>query len=110
MTNVDSLAVAIGTSHGAYKFTRKPTGDILDIDRIQKISKATNGVHIVMHGSSSVPQKYQDMINEFGGSIDQTYGVPIEEIQKGIKYGVREINIDTDLKMAFTGLFVKNYL
>ncbi|MGV3278222.1 class II fructose-bisphosphate aldolase [Rickettsiales bacterium LUAb2] len=102
-TGVDSLAVAIGTSHGAYKFTRKPTGDILDIDRIAEISKATGGTHLVMHGSSSVPQKYQDMINEFGGNIKQTYGVPIEEIQRGIKNGVRKVNIDTDLRMAFIG-------
>ena len=102
LTNVDSLAVAIGTSHGAYKFTRKPTGEILAIDRIAEISKATGGAHLVMHGSSSVPQAIQDMINQYGGSIPQTYGVPIEEIQKGIKNGVRKVNIDTDLRMAFT--------
>lgn len=107
-TKVDSLAVAIGTSHGAYKFTKKPTGDILDIDRIAEISKATKGAHLVMHGSSSVPQKYQDMINEFGGSIKQTYGVPIEEIQKGIRSGVRKVNIDTDLRMAFTAVMRKH--
>ncbi|KAL0263882.1 UNVERIFIED_CONTAM: hypothetical protein PYX00_011183 [Menopon gallinae] len=107
-TKVDSLAVAIGTSHGAYKFTKKPTEDILDIKRIAEISKATNGVHLVMHGSSSVPQKYQDMINEFGGDIKQTYGVPIEEIQKGIKNGVRKVNIDTDLRMAFTAVLRKH--
>lgn len=103
-TGVDSLAVAIGTSHGAYKFTRKPTGDILNIERIAEISKATGGVHIVMHGSSSVEQVYQDMINEFGGEIKQTYGVPVEEIQRGIKNGVRKVNIDTDLRMAFTAI------
>lgn len=108
LTKVDSLAVAIGTSHGAYKFTKKPTDDILNIDRIAEISKATNGVHLVMHGSSSVPQKYQDMINEFGGQIKQTYGVPIEEIQRGIRNGVRKVNIDTDLRMAFTGAVRKH--
>lgn len=107
LTGVDCLAVAIGTSHGAYKFTRKPTGDILDIERIAAISKATGGAHLVMHGSSSVPQKYQDMINEFGGEIPQTFGVPIEEIQKGIQSGVRKVNIDTDLRMAFTAAIRK---
>ena len=107
LTGVDSLAVAIGTSHGAYKFTKKPTGDILAIDRIAEISKATGGAHLVMHGSSSVPQKYQDMINEFGGNIPQTFGVPLEEIQKGIKNGVRKVNIDTDLRMVFTGIIRK---
>lgn len=107
-TGVDSLAVAIGTSHGAYKFTRKPTGDILNIDRIAEISKATGGVHLVMHGSSSVEQVYQDMINEFGGEIKQTYGVPVEEIQRGIKNGVRKVNIDTDLRMAFTAAMRKH--
>ena len=107
ITGVDSLAVAIGTSHGAYKFTKKPTGDILAIDRIAQISKETGGTHLVMHGSSSVPQKYQDMINEFGGNIPQTFGVPIEEIQKGIKNGVRKVNIDTDLRMVFTGIMRK---
>lgn len=107
VTGVDSLAVAIGTSHGAYKFTKKPTGDILAIDRIAEISKATGGTHLVMHGSSSVPQKFQDMINEFGGNISQTFGVPVEEIQKGIKNGVRKVNIDTDLRMAFTAAIRK---
>ncbi|MFL1781166.1 Fructose-bisphosphate aldolase [Candidatus Hepatincolaceae symbiont of Richtersius coronifer] len=110
LTGVDSLAVAIGTSHGAYKFTKQPTGDILDINRIEAISKATGGAHIVMHGSSSVPQKYQYMINEFGGKIPQTFGVPIEEIQKGIKSGVRKVNIDTDLRMAFTAVIRKEFL
>lgn len=107
LTNVDSLAVAIGTSHGAYKFSNKPTGEVLAVDRIAAIAKATNNVHIVMHGSSSVEQKYQDMINEFGGELPQTYGVPIEEIQKGIKTGVRKVNIDTDLRMAFTAALRK---
>lgn len=110
LTGVDSLAVAIGTSHGAYKFTKKPTGDILAIDRIEAISKATGGTHLVMHGSSSVPQKYQDMINEFGGEIKQTFGVPVEEIKKGIKSGVRKVNIDTDLRMAFTAVIRKEFM
>ncbi|MDR0484575.1 MAG: fructose-bisphosphate aldolase class II [Alphaproteobacteria bacterium] len=109
LTGVDSLAVAIGTSHGAYKFTKKPTGDILAIDRIAEISKATGGAHLVMHGSSSVPQKIQDMINEFGGKIPQTFGVPTEEIQKGIKSGVRKVNIDTDLRMACTAAIRKEF-
>jgi fructose-bisphosphate aldolase class II len=109
LTGVDCLAVAIGTSHGAYKFSRKPTGDILAIDRIAAISKATGGTHLVMHGSSSVPQKYQDMINEFGGKIPQTFGVPVEEIQRGIKNGVRKINIDTDLRMVITGILRKEF-
>ncbi len=109
LTGVDCLAVAIGTSHGAYKFTKKPTGDILAIERIAQISKATGGAHLVMHGSSSVPQKYQDMINEFGGKIPQTFGVPIEEIQNGIKSGVRKVNIDTDLRMAFTATIRKEF-
>ncbi len=101
-TNLDALAVAIGTSHGAYKFTRKPEGDILAIDRIREISEKIPGVHIVMHGSSSVPQYLQDEINQYGGEIKQTFGVPIEEIQTGIKNGVRKVNIDTDLRMAVT--------
>ena len=109
-TGVDSLAVAIGTSHGAYKFTKKPDGEILAIDRIAEISKATGGTHLVMHGSSSVPQKFQDMINEFGGNIPQTFGVPVEEIQKGIKSGVRKVNIDTDLRMAFTAAIRKEFM
>lgn len=110
LTGVDSLAVAIGTSHGAYKFTKKPTGDILAIDRIAEIAKATGGIHLVMHGSSSVPQKYQDMINEFGGKIPQTFGVPVEEIQKGIKSGVRKVNIDTDLRMTCTAVMRKEFM
>lgn len=106
-TNIDALAVAIGTSHGAYKFTRKPDGAILSIDTIKRIHAKIPTVHLVMHGSSSVPQELQDMINEFGGKIPQTYGVPIEEIQEGIKYGVRKVNVDTDCRMAMTGAIRK---
>lgn len=102
-TNVDALAIAIGTSHGAYKFTRPPTGDILSIDLIRKINKRIPNTHLVMHGSSSVPQEWLKIINEFGGEIPETYGVPLEEIQEGIKNGVRKINIDTDLRLASTG-------
>ncbi len=101
-TQVDALAVAIGTSHGAYKFTRKPTGEILAISRIEEIHKRLPNTHLVMHGSSSVPQKWLDMINANGGAIPETYGVPVEEIQKGIKSGVRKINIDTDNRLAIT--------
>ncbi len=106
-TKVDALAVAIGTSHGAYKFTRPPTGDILSIDTIAEIHKRLPNTHIVMHGSSSVPQDLQDIINEYGGEMPQTYGVPVEEITKGIKHGVRKVNIDTDLRMAATGAIRK---
>lgn len=102
-TKVDALAVAIGTSHGAYKFTRKPDGAILSIDTVKKIHAKLPNTHLVMHGSSSVPQDLQDIINEFGGKMPQTYGVPVEEIQEGIKYGVRKVNVDTDLRMAMTG-------
>ncbi len=102
-TKCDALAVAIGTSHGAYKFTRPPTGDILDMTVIAEIHKRLPNTHIVMHGSSSVPQELQDVINEFGGEMPQTYGVPVEEIARGIKTGVRKVNIDTDLRMAATG-------
>ncbi|MEM8944284.1 MAG: class II fructose-bisphosphate aldolase [Planctomycetota bacterium] len=102
-TGVDALAVAIGTSHGAYKFTKKPTGDVLAMDRIEEIHKRLPNCHLVMHGSSSVPQELQDIINEFGGEMPQTYGVPVEEIQKGIKHGVRKVNVDTDNRMAMTG-------
>ena len=102
-TGVDALAVAIGTSHGAYKFTKKPTGDVLDMKRIEEIHKRLPNCHLVMHGSSSVPQELQDIINEFGGEMKQTYGVPVEEIQKGIKHGVRKVNVDTDNRMAMTG-------
>lgn len=102
-TQVDALAIAIGTSHGAYKFSRPPTGDILAIDRIKAIHKRLPDTHLVMHGSSSVPQDWLETINQFGGSIKETYGVPVKEIQEGIKYGVRKINIDTDLRLASTG-------
>ncbi|RMH45283.1 MAG: fructose-1,6-bisphosphate aldolase, partial [Alphaproteobacteria bacterium] len=106
-TRVDALAIACGTSHGAYKFSRKPTGDILAIDRIAEIHAKIPHVHLVMHGSSSVPQELQDIINEFGGEMPQTYGVPVEEIVRGIRSGVRKVNIDTDLRMAATGQFRK---
>lgn len=106
-TGVDALAVAVGTSHGAYKFSRKPDGDILSIDTIAAIHKKLPNTHLVMHGSSSVPQDLQDVINEFGGKIKQTYGVPVEEIQKGIQHGVRKINVDTDNRLAITGLIRK---
>ena len=102
-TQVDALAIAIGTSHGAYKFTRPPTGDILAIDRIKAIHERIPDTHLVMHGSSSVPQEWLAVINEFGGDIPETYGVPVEEIQEGIKHGVRKVNIDTDLRLASTG-------
>ncbi len=102
-TGVDALAIAIGTSHGAYKFTRPPTGDILAIARIKEIHKRIPNVHLVMHGSSSVPQEWLKMINTYGGDMGQTYGVPVEEIVQGIKSGVRKVNIDTDLRMASTG-------
>ncbi|MEM6798041.1 MAG: class II fructose-bisphosphate aldolase [Planctomycetota bacterium] len=102
-TGVDALAVAIGTSHGAYKFTKKPTGDVLDMGRIEEIHKRLPNCHLVMHGSSSVPQELQDIINKYGGEMPQTYGVPVEEIQKGIKHGVRKVNVDTDNRMAMTG-------
>ncbi|BAW96527.1 fructose-bisphosphate aldolase, class II, Calvin cycle subtype [[Synechococcus] sp. NIES-970] len=101
-TQVDALAVAIGTSHGAYKFTRKPTGEILAISRIAEIHAKLPNTHLVMHGSSSVPQEWLDMINAHGGAIPETYGVPVEEIQKGIKSGVRKVNIDTDNRLAIT--------
>ena len=102
-TGVDALAIAIGTSHGAYKFSRPPTGDILDIDRIKAINSRIPNTHLVMHGSSSVPQDWLAIINEYGGEIPETYGVPVEEIVEGIKHGVRKINIDTDLRLASTG-------
>lgn len=111
-THVDALAVAIGTSHGAYKFTRKPDGAILSIDTIKKIHEKLPYTHLVMHGSSSVPQNLQDIINQYGGKMPQTYGVPVEEIQEAIKHGVRKVNVDTDLRMAMTGairrVFVEN--
>jgi fructose-bisphosphate aldolase, class II len=102
-TGVDALAIAIGTSHGAYKFTRPPTGDILAIERIKQIHKRIPNVHLVMHGSSSVPQDWLKVINTYGGDMGQTYGVPVEEIVQGIKSGVRKVNIDTDLRMSSTG-------
>ena len=102
-TGVDALAIAIGTSHGAYKFTRPPTGDILAIDRIKEIHNRIPNTHLVMHGSSSVPQEWLKVINEYGGDIGETYGVPVEEIVAAIKFGVRKVNIDTDLRLASTG-------
>ncbi|KUJ83732.1 fructose-bisphosphate aldolase class II [Microbulbifer flavimaris] len=102
-TKVDALAIACGTSHGAYKFTRPPTGDILAIDRIKEIHARIPDTHLVMHGSSSVPQEWLAVINEFGGEIPETYGVPVEQICEGIKHGVRKVNIDTDLRLASTG-------
>jgi fructose-bisphosphate aldolase class II len=102
-TGVDALAIACGTSHGAYKFTRPPTGDILAIDRIVEINKRIPNTHLVMHGSSSVPQEWLKVINEFGGEIPETYGVPVEQICEGIRHGVRKVNIDTDLRLASTG-------
>ncbi|MBU1211782.1 MAG: fructose-bisphosphate aldolase class II [Alphaproteobacteria bacterium] len=106
-TKVDALAVAIGTSHGAYKFTRKPTGDVLAMDVIEKIHKLCPNTHIVMHGSSSVPEDWQEVFNEYGGQMKETYGVPVDEIVRGIKHGVRKINIDTDLRLAATATIRK---
>lgn len=111
-TSVDALAVAIGTSHGAYKFTKKPTGDVLSMTTIETIHKKLPNTHLVMHGSSSVPQELQDIINQYGGALKPTFGVPVEEIQRGIKHGVRKINVDTDNRLAITGairkVFVEN--
>ncbi|EGF31580.1 Fructose-bisphosphate aldolase class II [Oxalobacteraceae bacterium IMCC9480] len=109
LTQCDALAIAIGTSHGAYKFSRKPTGDILAIDRIKEIHARIPNTHLVMHGSSSVPQELLAEIREFGGDMKETYGVPVEEIQEGIKHGVRKINIDTDIRLAMTGA-IRRYL
>jgi len=106
-TDVDALAIAIGTSHGAYKFSRPPTGDILAIDRIKAIHKRIPNTHLVMHGSSSVPQEYLEMIRQYGGDIKETYGVPVQEIVEGIKYGVRKVNIDTDIRLAMTAAMRK---
>jgi fructose-bisphosphate aldolase class II len=106
-TGVDALAVAIGTSHGAYKFTRKPDGEVLAMDRIMAIHKKLPNCHLVMHGSSSVPQDLQDELNRYGGKMKQTWGVPVEEIQKGIKHGVRKINVDTDCRIAITAAIRK---
>ncbi|MER2551868.1 MAG: class II fructose-bisphosphate aldolase, partial [Thauera sp.] len=102
-TDCDALAIAIGTSHGAYKFTRKPTGDILAIERIKAIHARIPNTHLVMHGSSSVPQELLAIIRQYGGDMKETYGVPVEEIVQGIRYGVRKINIDTDIRLAMTG-------
>lgn len=107
-TGVDALAIAIGTSHGAYKFTQEPTGEILRIDRIKEINARIPNTHLVMHGSSSVPQEWLKIINSYGGDMGQTYGVPVEEIVEGIKSGVRKVNIDTDLRMASTGSIRKH--
>jgi len=106
-TGVDALAIAVGTSHGAYKFTRPPTGDILAIDRIKEIHEALPNTHLVMHGSSSVPQEWLKIINDNGGNIGETYGVPVEQLVEAIKHGVRKINIDTDLRLASTGAIRK---
>ncbi|GGW49568.1 class II fructose-bisphosphate aldolase [Alishewanella tabrizica] len=108
-TQVDALAIACGTSHGAYKFSRPPTDDILAIDRIKAIHERIPDTHLVMHGSSSVPQDWLEIINEYGGAIPETYGVPVEQIQQGIKFGVRKINIDTDLRLASTGA-IRRYM
>jgi len=107
-TGVDALAIAIGTSHGAYKFTKKPTGNVLRIDRVKEIHARIPTVHLVMHGSSSVPENWLAVINQYGGDMGQTYGVPVEEIVEGIKHGVRKVNIDTDLRMASTGAIRKH--
>jgi len=107
-TDVDALAIAIGTSHGAYKFTKPPTGAVLRIDRIQEIHAKLPNTHLVMHGSSSVPQDWLEIINTHGGEMGETYGVPVEEIVEGIKHGVRKVNIDTDLRMASTGAIRKH--
>jgi fructose-bisphosphate aldolase class II len=106
-TQLDALAIAIGTSHGAYKFSRKPTGDILAIDRIKAIHARIPNTHLVMHGSSSVPQDLLQVIRENGGEMKETYGVPVEEIQEGIKHGVRKVNIDTDIRLAMTAAIRK---
>jgi len=108
-TQLDALAIAIGTSHGAYKFTRKPTGDILAIERIKEIHRRLPNTHLVMHGSSSVPQELLAIIRQYGGDMKETYGVPVEEIQKAIQFGVRKINIDTDVRLAMTGA-VRKYM
>ena len=106
-THVDALAIAVGTSHGAYKFTRPPTDDILSIARIKEIHARIPNTHLVMHGSSSVPQEWLKVINENGGNIGETYGVPVEQIVEAIKHGVRKVNIDTDLRLASTGAIRK---
>lgn len=108
-TQVDALAIAIGTSHGAYKFSRPPTGEVLAIERIKQIHARIPDTHLVMHGSSSVPQEWLAIINEFGGEMRETYGVPVAEIQEGIKHGVRKVNIDTDLRLAATGAIRRHF-
>ena len=108
-TKVDALAIALGTSHGAYKFTRKPDGKILAMDRVREIHRRLPNTHLVMHGSSSVPQDLQDIVNKYGGKIKQTWGVPVEEIQEGIRHGVRKINVDTDNRLAITGAIRKAF-
>jgi fructose-bisphosphate aldolase, class II len=108
-TQCDALAIAIGTSHGAYKFTRKPTGDILAIDRIKEIHERLPNTHLVMHGSSSVPQEWLEIIRKYGGDMKETYGVPVEEIVTGIKHGVRKVNIDTDIRLAMTGAIRRHF-
>jgi fructose-bisphosphate aldolase class II len=107
LTGLDALAIAIGTSHGAYKFARKPTGEVLKMDRLIEIHKRMKSTHLVMHGSSSVPRDLQDVINQYGGKLKPTFGVPVEEIQLGIKNGVRKINVDTDNRLAMTGAIRK---
>ncbi|WP_337187377.1 class II fructose-bisphosphate aldolase [Phenylobacterium sp.] len=109
-TEVDALAIAMGTSHGAYKFTRQPDGDVLAMNVIEEIHRRLPNTHLVMHGSSSVPQDLQDLINKYGGEMPQTWGVPVEEIQRGIKHGVRKINIDTDNRMAITAAIRKVFV
>lgn len=109
-TQVDALAIAIGTSHGAYKFTRKPTGDILSIQRVKEIHARIPNTHLVMHGSSSVPQEYLELIRQYGGQFRTTYGVPVEEIVEAIKYGVRKVNIDTDIRLAMTAAIRKYFV
>ena len=110
LTGVDALAVAIGTSHGAYKFKKKPTGDVLKMDLIEEIHRRLPNTHLVMHGSSSVPQELQDIINQYGGGLNQTYGVPVEAIKKGIANGVRKVNVDTDNRLAITGAIRKVFV
>jgi len=107
LTGVDALAIAIGTSHGAYKFAKKPTGETLKIDLLIEIHKRLPNTHLVMHGSSSVPQDLQDIINKYGGKLKPTFGVPVEEIQRGIRNGVRKVNVDTDSRLAITGAIRK---
>jgi fructose-bisphosphate aldolase class II len=110
LTGVDALAIAIGTSHGAYKFSKKPTGEVLKMERLIEIHRRLPNVHLVMHGSSSVPQELQDVINQYGGKLKPTFGVPVEEIQLGIKNGVRKINVDTDNRLAITGAIRKVFM